>query len=164
MRNRHGLALLAALLALPASADEKTILTSVGYSYLHYLEEGEKDSSLGGYLSVASARRGIGLDLDLAYHRNKYEPFVIHTVTAGLGPRVNFASGTARPFVHILAAARHDSAAGGSDTHFGGMAGGGVDVPAGSKIFVHLGADFEMFLYDGGGRFKMLRLAAGVAF
>jgi hypothetical protein len=167
MRIHAGLALAATLAALPATAQEKSVLTSVGYTYLHYTESGEEDSKLGAYLSVASGREGIGLDLDLAYHHNKYEygndAFVIHTFTAGLGPRLNLASEGPRPFLHVLGALRHDWTDGSSTTHYGWIGGGGVDVPAGGRLLVRFGGDFEMYFYDGG-RVNVVRLTAGLTF
>jgi len=43
------------------------------------------------------------------------------------------------------------------------MAGLGVDVPAGSSVYLRLGADFQVF-FDEGESVKTLRLVAGLTF
>jgi hypothetical protein len=66
-------------------------------------------------------------------------------------------------YVHVLGGLRYDTAEGESNTAYGGMAGLGVDIPAGSSLFVRLGADFQMF-FDEGENLKTLRLTAGISF
>jgi len=155
-----------AITATPAAAEEKRTRVSLGYAFSHYLEEGGGNAPVGAYFSVASAGRKVGFEADVAYHRDSEEIFgdtiVVNTLTAGVGPRFELGSGKARPFLHVLGALRHDRIEGESNTAFGGMAGVGVDIPAG-RVFVRLGSDFQMF-FDEGTNLKTLRLNAGISF
>jgi hypothetical protein len=155
-----------ALLAAPATAQERGARVSIGYAFLQYLEEGGGSAPVGAYLSVASAGRTVGIEADVAYHRDSETNFeqtiVLHTVIAGIGPRFELGSANAVPFLHLLGGVRYDSIEGESNTAFGGMSGLGVDIPAG-PVFVRLGADFQIF-FDAGENFKTLRLAAGLSF
>jgi hypothetical protein len=154
-------------LAVPAAAQERRARVSLGYAFSTYLEEGGGNAPIGAYLSVASAGRAVGFEADVAYHRDSEEFFaekvVLNTVIAAVGPRFELGSGNARPFLHVLGGVRYDSVEGESNTAFGGAAGGGVDIPAGSRLFVRLGADFQIF-FDEGENLKTLRLALGIGF
>jgi len=152
-------------LAAPAGAQDGGVEASVGYAFSQYLEEGGGNAPLGLYVSLASKKR-VGFDVDLAYHRDSEElfgeTFTLHTVIGGVGPRWRFESGNTRPFLHVLGGLRYDTAEGESNTALGGMAGGGVDISAGS-VSVRLGADFQMF-FDEGDNLKTLRVTAGITF
>lgn len=172
LRNWVWPALLTLLVATPtpAAAQDKWLRPSLGYAFSQYLEGGGGNAPLGAYLSIASIGRTVGIEGELAYHRDSEdseyfpgESFTLHTVTAGLGPRFELGSAEARAFVHILAALRHDSAEFESNAAFGGMAGGGIDIPLGSSVFFRLGADFQIF-FDEGENLKTLRVTAGFSF
>lgn len=167
MRKWLGLALLTAFAAAPATAQEKTVSVSLGYAFAAYLEEGAGSVPLGAYLSIGSHGRKIGWAVDLAYHRDSEDllsdSIALNTLTAGVGPRFGLGSGNVKPFLQVLGALRRDSVERFSNTAFGGMAGFGVDIPAGSRVFVRLGADFQMF-FDSGEDLKTLRLVAGFTF
>lgn len=158
---------LLAFLTVPAAAQERRTRVSIGYAFSRYLEQGGGSAPIGAYLSVASAGRAIGFEADVAYHRDSEElvgeTIVLNTVIAGVGPRFELGSGNAKPFLHVLGGVRYDSVEGESNTAFGGTAGGGVDIPAGSRLFVRLGADFQIF-FDEGDNLKTLRLAVGIGF
>jgi hypothetical protein len=159
--------LLVAFAAAPAVAQEKSLRVSGGYAFLKYLEEDAGSTPLGFYLSLGSAGRRVGVELDLGYHRESGEffdePFLLNTFIAGLGPRFELGSGGTRPFVHVLGGLRYDRIEDESNTAWGGMAGLGVDVPIGSSLFLRLGADFQIF-FDDGENLKALRLNAGLSF
>jgi hypothetical protein len=159
--------LLLVFAAAPAAAQEKSLRVSAGYAFLKYLEEDAGSTPLGFYLSLGTAGKKVGLELDLGYHRESDElfdePFVLNTFTAGLGPKFELGSGGTRPFVHVLGGLRYDRVEGESNTAWGGMAGLGVDVPIGSSVFLRLGADFQIFFEDGE-NLKALRLNAGLSF
>jgi hypothetical protein len=166
VRKWLGLVVLTAFAAAPAAAQEKTVSVSVGYAFATYLEEGAGSVPLGAYLSLGSHGRKIGWAVDLAYHRDSEDVFdsiALNTFTAGVGPRFGLGSGNVKPFLQVLGALRRDSVESFSNTAFGGMAGFGVDIPAGSRVFVRLGADFQMF-FDSGEDLKTLRLVAGFTF
>lgn len=157
-----------ALLAAPAAlAQERRTRFSIGYAFSQYLEEGGGNAPVGAYLSLASAGRKVRIAADAAYHRDSEdflgESIVVHTVTAGVGPRFELGSGSAKPFLHVLGGLRYDSVEGESNTAFGGMSGLGVDIPAASNLYVRLGADFQIF-FEQGEQLKTLRLAAGLSF
>ncbi len=168
MRAWRLLAALPVLVAAPlAAAQGRSVRVSIGYAFSQYLEEGGGNAPVGAYLSVASAGKTVGFEADVAYHRDS-ETFldgtiVLNTVTAGIGPRFELGSGSAKPFLHLLGGLRHDSIEGESNTAYGGMAGAGVDIPAGSRVYVRFGADFEIF-FDEGENLKTLRLSAGFSF
>lgn len=154
-----------AILAAPAGAQERPRI-SIGYAFSQYLEEGGGSAPLGAYLSIASAGK-VRFEADVAYHRDSEEFFgetiVLNTLIAGVGPRFDIGSGNTKPFLHVLGGLRRDELEGLSNTAFGGMAGLGVDIPAGSSAFVRLGADFQIF-FDEGENVKTLRLTTGFAF
>lgn len=161
------LALLTALGAVPAAAQERNVRVSIGYAFAQYLEGGGGNAPVGAYLSVASTGKKVGFEADAAYHRDSDEflgeSFVLNTVTACIGPRFELGSANAKPFLHILGGLRYDTFEGESNTALGGMGGLGVDIPAGSRVFVRLGADFQVF-FDQGENVKTLRLTAGISF
>jgi len=153
-------------IALPATAQEGGVRVSAGYAFSQYLEQGGGNAPLGAYLSLSSKGRRVGLEGDVAYHRDSEDFFgasvTLNTVTAAIGPRLSLRGDRSRPYLHLLAGARHDRVFGESNTAFGGMAGGGVDIPAGSAFF-RLGADFQIF-FDEGESAKTLRVTAGITF
>jgi len=153
-------------LAAPAAA-EGPVQVSLGYSFAKYLETDAGSAPVGAFLAV-SGRRNLTLELDLGWQRDSEElfgeSFTLNTLTAVAGPKVNFATGGAvRPFVHVLGGLRYDNANSESNTSWGGVAGGGVDVKAGEKVAVRLGADFQIF-FDQGDNLKTLRLGVGLTF
>ena len=156
-----GLTCLVVIAATPALAADNLPKLSVGYSYVKYLEEGGGSAPVGAYLSFWSPRR-VGLELDLGYQRDPEEDVSLNTLTAVAGPRICGESGPL-PFFHVLGGIRYDTIEGESNTSFGGMAGGGVDLPAGGRLRVRLGADFQIF-FDEGENLKTLRLNAGLTF
>jgi hypothetical protein len=157
-----------ALVAAPAAAQEKKVRVALGYSFLHYLEEGEGNAPLGASLAVGSAGRAVGFELDLAYHHDSEEllgdSLALNTLTAALGPRFELGSGSARPFLHVLGGLRYDRLEGDdSETAFGGMVEGGVDIPIGSGVHLRLAAGYQIFFAERD-NLETLRLTAGVAF
>ena len=140
----------ASILGPTRSQAGETVDVSVGYA-------------LSAYLSVAGARGPVGLELDLAYHRDTFEDIALNTFTAQAGPRFRLGEGRARPFLHVLGGLRYDTVEGKSNTSFGGMAGGGVDIKTGDRVSVRLGADFQIF-FDEGENLKTLRLNVGFTF
>jgi hypothetical protein len=151
-----------ALIAVPAQAQERSLRTSVGYAFATYLESGGGSAPLGVYLSVASTGQ-TGFEADIAYHRDSEFGITLNTIIVGVGPRFTPGSGTTKPFFHVLGGLRYDAVSGANNTAFGGSAGVGADIPAGSSMYFHLGADFQIF-FDEGTNLKTLRLAAGIAF
>jgi len=153
----------ASILGPTRSQAGETVDVSVGYAFSAYLEEDGGSAPLGAYLSVAGARGPVGLELDLAYHRDTFEDIALNTFTAQAGPRFRLGEGRARPFLHVLGGLRYDTVEGESNTSFGGMAGGGVDIKTGDRVSVRLGADFQIF-FDEGENLKTLRLNVGFTF
>ena len=157
----------ALLLAAPAGAAEGPVQVSLGYSFVKYLEEDAGSAPVGAFLAL-SGRKNLTLELDLGWQRDSEElfgeSFTLNTFTAVAGPKVNFASGGAvKPFVHVLGGLRYDTSEGESNTSWGGFAGGGVDIKAGDRVSVRLGADFQIF-FDQGENLKTLRLGVGLTF
>jgi opacity protein-like surface antigen len=157
----------AVVLAAPAGAAEGPVQVSLGYSFAKYVETGGGTAPVGAFLAL-SGRNGLSPELDLGWQRDSEkfldETITLNTFTAVAGPRFGFASsGAIRPFVHLLAGARHDRIQGESNTAWGGFAGGGVDIKAGDRVSVRLGADFQMF-FDEGENLKTLRLGVGLTF
>jgi opacity protein-like surface antigen len=157
----------AVVLAAPAAAAEGPVQVSLGYSFAKYLETGGGTAPVGAFLAL-SGRNGLSPELDLGWQRDSEkfldETITLNTFTAVAGPRFGFASsGAIRPFVHLLGGARHDRIQGESNTAWGGFAGGGVDIKAGDRVSVRLGADFQMF-FDEGENLKTLRLGVGLTF
>jgi hypothetical protein len=170
MRRLLWLSLLSVFVAAPAGAQDKWLRPSIGYAFAQYLEGGGGNAPVGAYLSIASIGRAVGFEGELAYHRDSRDseffyggPFVLHTLTLGLGPRFELGSAKATPFVHVLGALRHDDGEYETNTALGGMAGGGIDIPIGSSVFFRVGADFQIF-FDDGETLKTLRLTAGFSF
>lgn len=157
------LAVSAVVASAPPAAAGDGASVSIGYAFAHYLEEGGGSAPLGAYFSIASAGQGLGLEGDLAYHRDPVGSTALNTFTAAAGPRFRWGSGETRPYLHILGGLRHDSIEGVSNTAAGGMVGTGVDVPIGSSLHLRLGGDFQMF-FDEGTNLKTLRLVAGLTF
>ena len=149
-------------LAAPAAA-EGPVQVSLGYSYVKYLETDAGSAPVGAFLAL-SGRKNLTLELDLGWQRDSEEGVTLNTFTAVAGPKVNFATeGAVKPFLHVLGGLRHDSVDGMSNTSWGGFAGGGVDIKAGEKVAVRLGADFQIF-FDQGENLKTLRLGVGLSF
>ena len=156
----------ALVFAVPAAA-EGPVQVSLGYSFAQYLEEGGGNAPVGAFLAL-SGRNGLSPDLDLGWQRDSEEfldeTITLNTFTAVAGPRYGFATdGPVRPFLHVLGGLRYDSIEGESNTAWGGFAGGGVDIKAGDRVSVRLGADFQMF-FDEGENVKTLRLGVGLTF
>ncbi len=154
-------------LAVPAAA-EGPIQSSLGYSFLTYLEEFAGSAPVGLFLSV-SGRDGSSADFDVDWHRETTDYYdgasvVLNTFTAAVGLRHGFASsGSVRPFVHVLGGARFGDTYNGWDTAWGGFVGGGVDVKVGKSVAVRLGADFQVF-YGENEYTNSLRVCAGLTF
>lgn len=150
----------------PAVAQDQPVRFSIGYAFLKYLEEDAGSTGLGFYASLASTR-SVGFELDLGYHRESEELFdetlTLHTFTANLGPRFRLGSSSVQPFLHVLGGLRYDKVEEESNTSWGGMAGGGVDIPLGASASLRLGADFQIY-FDEGENLKTLRLNAGISF
>lgn len=153
--------------ASAAAAEDRAVRVSAGYAFAKYLEEGAGSAPLGLYFSLGTAKRPMGLELDLGYHRDSEDyyshNFVLHTFTATAGPKFVLRDSNTTPFLHVLGGLRYDKAEESSNTAWGGIAGLGVDVPISSKAFLRLGADYEMF-FDEGQNVKSLRLSAGFSF
>ena len=146
------------LLAVPM-ASEAASRTSVGYAFSHYLDY-QHSAPVGAFLSLGGTGQSVTLESDLGYHHDSE----LNTVTLGLGPHFALSdSKKTAPFIHLLGGARFDIYEGDASVSAGGMAGLGIDIPSGSKTFVRLGADFQMFFFDGFG-LKTLRLNAGISF
>jgi hypothetical protein len=159
------LVLLPAALALatPAGAAEGPVQVSLGYSYVKYLETGGGSAPVGAFLAL-SGRKGLTPELDLGWQRDSEEGVTLNTFTAVAGPKFAFATeGAVKPFVHVLGGLRYDRIEGESNTSWGGFAGGGVDIKAGDRVSVRLGADFQIF-FDQGENVKTLRLGVGLTF
>lgn len=167
---RRALGVLVGLLLVavaPAGAQESGVQVSLGYSFVTYLEEGGGSAPLGAFLSL-SGRKNVTFEVDLGWQQDSEtlfdEKITLNTFTATAGPRFNFGSGEkVRPFLHVLGGLRHDRIEGESNTSWGGFAGGGIDIQAGEKVAVRLGADFQMF-FEGGENVKTLRLGVGLTF
>lgn len=151
-------------MAAPGAQADDAVNVSAGYSFAGYLEEGLGSAPRGAYLSVADARRKLGFELDFAYHRDSEWDITLNTFTAAVGPHLRVGEQKNQPFVHVLGGIRHDRILGASNTAFGGMAGGGVDIKAGDRLSVRLGADFQIFFFDEGENLKTLRLNVGLTF
>ena len=156
----------ALVLAAPAAA-EGPVQVSLGYSFAQYLEGDGGSAPVGAFLAL-SGRNGLSPELDLGWQRDSEdfldETVTLNTFTAVAGPKLAFAAGGAvRPFVHVLSGLRHDRIEGESNTAWGGFAGGGIDIKAGNRVSVRLGADFQMF-FDEGENVKTLRLGVGLTF
>jgi hypothetical protein len=150
------------VLAAPARA-EGPVQVSLGYSYVKYLEEGLGSAPAGAFLAL-SGRKNVTPELDLGWQRDSEQGVTLNTFTAVAGPKLAFATGGAvRPFVHVLGGLRHDRVEGESNTAWGGFAGGGIDIKAGERLAVRLGADFQIF-FDEGENLKTLRLGVGLTF
>jgi hypothetical protein len=161
----------ALVLAVPAAA-EGPVQVSLGYSFVKYLETDAGSAPLGAFLAL-SGRKALTPELDLGWQRE--DGGTLTTFTAVAGPRFAFASaGAVKPFVHVLGGLRHDRIGGHSNlaewespeptnTAWGGLAGGGVDIKAGERLAVRLGADFQIF-FDQGDNLKTLRLSVGLTF
>lgn len=156
-----GLACLIVFVAAAELGAEERPRLSLGYAFARYLEEGGGSAPVGAYLSLWSPRR-VGIELDLGYQRDTEQDVSLNTLTAVAGPRISGASG-ALPFFHVLGGIRYDTIEGESNTSVGGMAGGGVDLAAGGRLRVRLGADVQIF-FDEGENLKTLRLNAGLTF
>ena len=153
-------------LATPAAAQDGAQV-SLGYAFLKYLETDGDNTPAGAYLSVSGGGRTT-LELDAGYHRESEPDFSLDTFTLLAGPKFSpAASGTARPYIHLLGGVRHDRVtifdSEDSNTAPGGMAGLGVDIHASKGVGVRLGADFQLFR-DEGENLKALRLNAGLTF
>ena len=159
-------------MAAPAAA-EGPVQVSLGYSFVKYLETDAGSAPVGAFLAL-SGRKDLTLELDLGWQRDSEptgtvasstrESITLNTFTAVAGPKVNFATrGSVKPFVHVLGGLRYDTVEGESNTSLGGFAGGGVDIKAGEKVSVRLGADFQIF-FDQGENLKTLRLGVGLTF
>lgn len=162
---RHLLLLLPAalVLAAPAAAAEGPVQVSLGYSFVKYLEEDAGSAPVGAFLAL-SGRKAVTPELDLGWQRDSEGDITLNTFTAVAGPKFNFAtSGAVEPFVHFLGGLRHDRIEGESNTSWGGFAGGGIDIKAGNRVSVRLGADFQIF-FDQGENLKTLRLGVGLTF
>jgi hypothetical protein len=149
-------------LGAPVGAADGPVKVSLGYAYAKYLHEGLGSAPVGAYLSV-SGNKSVTLEFDGGYQRDSEEDVVLNTFTATAGPRFAGRHGTAEPFFHLLGGLRHDRIEGSSNTSWGGMAGGGVDIKAGQRVAVRLGADFQIF-WDQGENLRTLRLIAGLTF
>lgn len=158
----------ALVLAAPVAARAQgPVQVSLGYSFVAYLEDGGGNAPLGAFLAL-SGRQGLSPELDLGWQRDSEDLFdetiTLNTFTFVAGPRYEFAtSGAVRPFLHVLGGGRYDTIEGESNTAWGFFAGGGVDVMAGDRIAIRLGADFQIF-FDEGENVKTLRLGAGISF
>jgi hypothetical protein len=155
------LAASAALLPAAPAAAEGTV--SIGYAYLKSLEDGGPTWPVGGYLAFAGRESGLGFELDLGYHRDSEPGGTLNTFTATLGPRVNVAGEGFAPFLHLLGGLRYDRFEGESNTAWGGMAGGGLELGSSDGTRLRLGADVQIF-WDEGESEKTLRLTAGLTF
>lgn len=136
---------------------------SIGYAYLKSLEEGGGSAPVGAYLAFAGRGSGLGLALDLGYHGDSGRSVTLNTFTATLGPRINVPGEGFAPFVHVLGGLRYDRLEGESNTSWGGMAGGGLELGSSDGTRIRLSADFQVF-FDEGENLKTLRLAAGLTF
>ena len=144
--------------AAPASADGNKL--SIGYAYLKGLEDQGRTIPLGAFVSFAPADDS-GFELDLGFHRD--DDTDTNIFTGALGPRFALGDGdSVQPFAHVMGAVSHLRFPGDSHTDFGGMAGGGLDLGAGSMM-IRLGADFQMF-FPSAGSYKQVRFVVGLTF
>ncbi|PYQ17273.1 MAG: hypothetical protein DMF80_01405 [Acidobacteria bacterium] len=159
----RGLLVLVSFVMLAATAAADDMRLSLGYAYLHYLEEGGGNTPAGAFLSFAGGG-ATTLELDAGYHR-KSDGATLNTFTVTAGPRFAFAGRReTAPFIHVLGGLRHDRIAGSSNTAWGGMAGAGIDVmTSGGGVALRLGADFQIFFHEGE-NVKTLRLGVGLTF
>ena len=136
----------------------------MGYSFATYLEEGiEGNAPVGVYAAFARDLEHAGFEVDGAWHRDSEGSVALNTLTLTAGPVFAARREKARPFLHVLGGLRHDSIEGSSNTAWGGMAGGGVDIGRGDRLSFRVGADFQIF-FDEGENLKTLRLLLGVTF
>lgn len=157
-----GIALAMVLVTASLGGAGESVDVSVGYAFAQYLQEGGGSAPVGVFASIAKAR-GTGLEADVAYHRDVEGGVAQNTFVGAAGPRVNLDEGERKPFLHLMGAVRYDSAEGSSDTSFGAVAGGGIDLPAGDTVTVRLGADFQIF-FEKKENLKVLRLNVGLTF
>jgi len=179
MKRAVGLVGALVLLAVPARAGEGLGI-SVGYAFLHYLEDQGGNAPLGFYLSLAGAGKN-AIELDLGYHHdtgttvedgNVFDT-KLDSFTALLGPKLSGGTGrygqrpTTRPYFHILGGLRRDRLEVANqhtwNTAWGGMTGLGVDVRLSNAVSLRLGADFQIF-WDNGENLKTLRFSGGFTF
>ena len=145
---------------------QSSVRFSTGYALAHYLEEGGGTAPFGLYVA-AQGTSEIAFKGEIAYHRDEFEFFsgdiTLHTITAFVGPCLNGDATSAQPFFHLLVGGREDIVEGDNNWAMGGEVGAGVDAPIGSKSFIRIGADFQIFT-DDGETVKMFRLTLGLAF
>lgn len=160
------LPLLAMVLASPAHAQERSMRYSTGYAFAGYLNEDVVIAPFGLFVSGQS-RDDVGLAGEVAYHHHsedfEFFDIVVNSFTAMVGPCLNSASDSPQYFAHLLFGGRYDRVEGEGSYAIGGAFGVGLDIPAGTSIFVRLGADLQLFT-DEGEALKVLRLTGGVAF
>jgi hypothetical protein len=165
MRTLLVVSLFVLVLAPAAHAQQKSIRFAAGYAFAHYLEEDGTNTPLGLYVAVQGLQP-VALKAELAYHHHSedldYFSFTLNTFTGMLGPVINFSSGGAQPFLHLLVGGREDRVEGEGNFSVGGELGAGVDLQAGEKVFIRPGVDFQVFNNDGN-TFKVLRISAGIA-
>jgi hypothetical protein len=139
---------------------------SIGYAFVHYLEE-EGGSAPIGFLVSAQSTKDLGLKAELAYHRDTFDFYyfeiTLNSFTGLIGPVMNYRAGNAEGFVHLLFGGREDRVEGEGTFSMGGELGAGFDLPASSHVFVRPEADVQLFTNEGDS-FKVLRLSLGIAF
>ncbi len=171
-----GVVLLSLFVSPPAFAQDLPARFSLGYAYAEYLPENGGAAPFGLYFSVASMSN-VGVEGELAYHRDLHESYTLDTLTLFLGPRFAAVSGEVQPYGHILGGFRFDAVANASNAAVGLAVGGGVDVRFGTRAFLRIGADFQIYFnegkklfdegenpFDEGENLKVLRLLAGFVY
>jgi hypothetical protein len=156
------------LAAAPAAAQERKTSVALGYALATELEEGGMAAPLGAFLSVGTAGRTVGFEIDVAYHHYSREilgeSFALNSLTAAIGPRFELRAASVRPFLHLLGGLRYDDPElADSYTALGGMTGAGVDIPFGSRVRLRLGGDLQIFHHEEE-FLETLRFTAGIAF
>jgi hypothetical protein len=139
---------LALLSPLAAHAQGDGTQLSAGYSYARL-----EDSSLHGWTASLAfkARGSLSLVAEASGHYGDLEGADLTRLSLFGGPRLNFGSGSTRPFVHVLAGVVRSSVGisvlgvsiSESSTDLGGAAGAGIDFGLGSgRWSLRLQADY----------------------
>lgn len=157
--------LLAALVAAPSVAQErKPVSVAVGYAIARYLEHPVGYSPFGLYACAASTSQPLGIEVEGAYHRDSRSgSSVLHTLTAGVGPRFVMDYGDSKLYLHALVGLRYDRLMGQSHSALGGTLGAGFEFPFGSDVNFRLGGDAQLYS-DEGETLKTLRLIGALVF
>ena len=152
---------LAISFASAAHAGENKPRFALGYAFANYMEDYGGNAPLGLFFAVQGLE-DISIKGELAYHRDSDDYFTLNTFTGMVGPVLNFSSGDAQPFIHLLVGGREDRVEGEGNFAIGGELGAGVDLAINPTTFIRPGIDYQIFT-DDGFTLNVLRLSVGIA-